>query len=449
MSSPSQGQDKDKQEKRRYARSPEEFVFNTNTDESDYPLYVTEGFELWHKKHPQSPILFSANVSVPKKQPLSVSCDSDEAVAKFSHIPLYKEACNALIDITGRRAEPTDIEVVYEVYKGDFEEHVGEASAEVVKLVVESPFSLVDEKKSFAVVYNWLKRLGAKYPNVAKYAYVSKVLGSKLKYSYAVLVVKLVKPSQELEKLFKAVAQTEPAEPEPVEAAAEEEEGEARPPISIDLAPRELELELPALPAAPAPVSVPADTTAVAPQATAQAPTAPARQELVKVYLLAMRLPSKYAVQKVRYEGNREIREFDEVAGKLETLRREAYAMVSRAFAYTEEYGTWIAVTEDAVEEARKVSEFVVKRLEELGLADRAGRYTVRAVPIYLEPEEAKRLLEAAVRGLSEDASVLEEKIREAQENQKRRMLARLQRDLEYRRRLLEAFKKFLAQINA
>ena len=80
--------------------------------------------------------------------------------------------------------------------------------------------------------------------------------------------------------------------------------------------------------------------------------------------------------------------------------RREAYKRVSRAFAHVEEFGTWIAVTDEAVAEAGKVSDWIREELSKLPLqqvkanVDVDKLYSVKAIPIYLEPEDAKALLD-------------------------------------------------------
>ena len=235
---------------------------------------------------------------------------------------------------------------------------------------------------------------------------------------------------------------------------AEEEEA-----IAVEEEAPEKQPELPPLPEPPKiklevePVSAPATV-----EATAMAPTAqqPQRQELVKIYLLSMRLPSRYLVQQVEFEKGREIRSWEgvaaEVASKLEGIRREAYDMINRAFAHVEDYGVWIAVTDEAVKEAEKVSEFVREKLKTLPLSqvksvDIDKLYSVKAIPIYMEPEDARELLKAAVKHLSDDVVELEAKIKGAELQKKRKYLTQLEKDLNYKRALLEAFRKYLDTI--
>jgi HPt (histidine-containing phosphotransfer) domain-containing protein len=70
--------------------------------------------------------------------------------------------------------------------------------------------------------------------------------------------------------------------------------------------------------------------------------------------------------------------------------------------------------------------------------------YAVEAIPVYLEPEDAKKLLNAAIQHLSADVEELESKIAEAEKEQKKEALKRLESSLKYKQALLNAFKRFL-----
>jgi hypothetical protein len=241
------------------------------------------------------------------------------------------------------------------------------------------------------------------------------------------------KPGEEGEGVEEAV-ETGGEEQEPSPTAVEVKVPEVKP--------KELEVVLEGAPAQ----AVGTATTAVG---------APSREGLVRVYLLNMRLPSKYLVQKVVKEGrSREIRSWEgvasEIASKLEGIRRACYDKLSRVFAFVEDFGVWVAVTEEGVEEARKVSEWVRSELSKLPIAtiksgvDVNKLYTVRAVPVYLEPGDAEELLKAAIRRMSQDVAELEARISEARQAENKKTLRRLESDLEHRKRLLETFKKHL-----
>jgi len=209
----------------------------------------------------------------------------------------------------------------------------------------------------------------------------------------------------------------------------------------------ELELEEVQLPTAPQPPS----------------PT-PRKPELVKVYFLGMRLPSKYLVQELQYEdrGGKEIRIFNtsdarkRLATALESIRRQAYRMVERVFCCVPEFGVWVAVTDEAVKEAQEISKYVIKQLElrkvdfeRLGISfeEIKRRYYVKAIPVYLEPADAKTLLECAIAKLSADVKELERKIEEAEKEQNKRRLKELMSQKTVRQNLLESFKKFLEKL--
>jgi len=199
---------------------------------------------------------------------------------------------------------------------------------------------------------------------------------------------------EELANLIKNMAHEvlQPPQPPAEEAAA----AQAQPAAVgvVEIKPRELELE----PIAPA--VQPAAVVAEAP-----------RQQLVKLYILAMTLPSKYLVQEVQQKEGEEIRTWagvrGEIASKLEGIRREAYERANRSFVYVDDLGLWVAVTDDAVDKAREISKYVVDSLK--GIEDLRKilggryeeilrRYGVKAIEIYLKPEDAKEILKLAER---------------------------------------------------
>ena len=282
-----------------------------------------------------------------------------------------------------------------------------------------------------------------------------------------------LRPISDIDKAVKSEVRAEvmnrgllPSEYDPVETLyyywvrqgihEEQESGEAEP-TAVEEEP-ERQVELPPLPE-PKPKGLEvelasSEPTAVASAATTALPQAGA-QGLVKIYLLSMRLPSKYLVQDVTLEEGREIRSWEGregIASRLETIRRKAYDMISRAFAHVADYGVWIAVSDEAVKEAEKVGEYVRRELREIPLSqvkniDVDRLYSVKAIPIYMEPEDAKELLGAALKHLSEDVGVLKEKIKKAEEEKNKRYLAQLEKDLNYKQALLESLKKYLDTI--
>jgi hypothetical protein len=434
--------------KPRFANTAEELVFFTNTDEVDYPIYLLPSREIVYKRKPEVERYASFHVKrVKEVKGTSLNRDYlNDIIAAFPSLPL-KEVVEAARAVVGEYDFYVyHLTVTYEVYKGDYKELLGEYEVPYALVVVHPHYSMyAPEKQQFAITYSTLKRLLTKLPeNVRAYvesrAYVAKVSVRK-HGSPPVIKIKLPMPPPEFEKVFTDVIAwlTAPAE----ESEAEEEpEDAAEPELPIEveevLKPRELEVEL-----------------EQPPVATTAASTAPSKSELVKIYLLSMRLPSKYLVQQVEYnESKTSVREVRSWAGdaarkasRLESIRREAYSKISRIFCYVEEYGTWIAVSDKAVEEAKKVSAFVVEELRKLGLDHFAERYTVKAIQVYLAPEDAKELLHAAVSHLSADVEELKQKIAEAEREQNKAALRRLEREKSYREALLAALRNYLAQL--
>jgi len=186
-------------------------------------------------------------------------------------------------------------------------------------------------------------------------------------------------------------------------------------------------------------------------------------QRLVKIYELVMRLPSEYLVQQVKHTktetgGLAEQRVWEglaqPVASRLEGIRRTAYDKIKQldSFAYVKEFERRIAVTDKAVKDAEEVSKWVKEELSKLPLKqlrpdiDIDKIYTVKAIPVYLEPEDAKLMLETAIAELEEAREELERKIQEA-EQEKKSTVKKLEQELEYTKQVLEQFKKFLQQI--
>ena len=242
---------------------------------------------------------------------------------------------------------------------------------------------------------------------------------------------------EELKMVYESVKE------EAVEAEAVKAEEEEPTPIAIpevEIKPKELEVEFEAQP------------TAVMPAPEVRKP------ELVKIYLLSMKLPSKYLVQKVEVREGEEVRKWEgisaEIGSRLEGIRRKAYDMISRIFCNVEEYGTWIAISEEAVKEAEKISEWVRDELSKLRIKevrpdlDINSIYSVKVIPIYLEPEHAVELLNKAISYLSKDVAELEKKIAEAETEKTKKSLNKIMEDMNYKKALLETFKKYLNEIS-
>jgi hypothetical protein len=179
---------------------------------------------------------------------------------------------------------------------------------------------------------------------------------------------------------------------------------------------------------------------------------------LVKLYFLGMRLPSPYLVQEYESEGYVEKRIWGdkvrrELKRRLEAIRRACYDKISRVFAAVEEYGVWIAVTDKAVREAERISRWVISRLSRLPLKEvkdvDLSRYTVKAIPVYLEPEHAREILELAERHLSADVEELRRRIEEAEKEREEEKAWKLKNKLIQKLKLLEEVKAILRWIIA
>jgi hypothetical protein len=185
------------------------------------------------------------------------------------------------------------------------------------------------------------------------------------------------------------------------------------------------------------------------------------RSALVPIYLLAMQLPSEYLVQSITRstmgDGNGgkrvvEVRSWvgdkAELAEKINQVRKYVYKHLKRHFAYLEDFG-WVAVSEEGASEARRVGEYVVRKLMEFGITDPMvlRRYFVRAIRIYLEPEDARRVLEEAIGRIREDLDRLGERIEEAEREGRRRRAEALMRDKGFLEKLLEVFREYYGKI--
>lgn len=243
---------------------------------------------------------------------------------------------------------------------------------------------------------------------------------------------------------------------QPTAVSAEEEK------VSVE----ELEKMLQELEKGKETIPVVPTATAVLPaqEAKPTPPPPPSGRELVKIYDLIMRLPSKYLIQQSKYVktdtgGVAEQRVWEglakEVASRLEGIRRTAYDKIKQlgSFAYAKEFERWIAVTDKAVRDAEELSKWIREELSKLPLKqlrpdiDIDKLYAVKAVKVYLEPEDAKLLLDTAIAELEEARAELERRIQEAEQEKKKSTIKKLEQELEYTKQALEQFKKFLQQL--
>jgi len=172
---------------KRIANTATDLIFYTNTDESDYPIYITSEREVWLKARPRESILATFFVK-------------RVAEAGDAGHEMYDVAVRAITDMT--RAEPEEVrrlEITYEVYRGDMEELLGEAKAYAVLVLSRATPFRRDRARAWAIGFDWKKRAAAKYPSIASYMY----LKDFSRYYFDVrLCVKLPVVMPDLERLF-------------------------------------------------------------------------------------------------------------------------------------------------------------------------------------------------------------------------------------------------------
>ncbi len=180
------------------------------------------------------------------------------------------------------------------------------------------------------------------------------------------------------------------------------------------------------------------------------------RQELVPIYMLAMHLPSPDLIADDYTDtGDGVVRRVKEwrgdlrrVARVIENMRRGVYRKIERLWCLVREFGVWITVSEEGVREAERLMKEVRDTLQKIGLGDVAHRYYVKAVKMYLEPQDAKMILDAAVSQLSSEIRELERRIKDAVAAQNRRQVSELMRKKEYAAALMNIFKKYIESIS-
>jgi hypothetical protein len=201
----------------RFARSPEDLVFYTDTDESDYPIYLLPNYEIRMKKRPEAQRFAVFHLRSSKTTEYYRTSDwldryfyvanvkvvgLDEHVQAYPQLPLSRllDEAKALKASVAIRT----IQLDYEVYKGDYEALVAEASATAVSVAVCPPFSGANsEKQMFAIAYSTQKRLLAKLPDLNSRTYIAKVWGRRS--FIPCVIVKFCFPSQELILAFDEV----------------------------------------------------------------------------------------------------------------------------------------------------------------------------------------------------------------------------------------------------
>jgi hypothetical protein len=179
-------------------------------------------------------------------------------------------------------------------------------------------------------------------------------------------------------------------------------------------------------------------------------------KELVSIYVLAMHLPSPdiLATDYTDNVGNvvRRVKEWSglnrDKARIIENMRRNIYRRIERIWCMVREFGVWLTVSEEGVREAERLMREVRDTLRKIGLDQIAHRYFVKAIRIYLHPEDAKMLLDAAVSQLTAEIQELGRRIKDAEAARNRRLVRELLYKREYTKALLDIFKKYMEDIS-
>lgn len=214
--------------KRRLASCARELLCHVNIDSApdEYPIYVAEDGELWLRKRPQSAVAtFHVKVRRVERDvrgerlPECFSSREDvERLAELASLELIEPivvGAEALLTLSNVDRRALIFEVEVEAYAGDMERFLGVAGGRIVKLFASSLFGC-DERKAWAISFEWEKRIRAKYPVLGDYVRAEALRGRRCRAGVA---VKVPISSEELEALFRDAVGA----------------GRARPPTQFDL----------------------------------------------------------------------------------------------------------------------------------------------------------------------------------------------------------------------
>jgi hypothetical protein len=214
-------------QEKRVVRTAADLVFYTDTDESEYPIYLTAEREVWLKAKPHHVVALdeyttAKRYDIPVIAMFYVTCERLEDGEQVTH-PLFEVAIAAVREITKKEPEVVKYAITYEVFRGE-SELLGEARAFAIRILSrETPYSGVKHARdrAWAVGYAWKKRLAAKYPQLAPFTYLVGERGKHLR-AYVRLVVKLPVTTPDFVKLFDAALSQAPAASTPAPAVPAE-----------------------------------------------------------------------------------------------------------------------------------------------------------------------------------------------------------------------------------
>ncbi|MEM2498055.1 MAG: hypothetical protein QXR81_06770 [Candidatus Nezhaarchaeales archaeon] len=191
---------------KRIVKGAEDLLFFTDTDQSDYPIYIADDREAWLKKKPEN-VAFTVHVKVKERVSGGHYFKSEESFREASAWlrlndseidERVKEAVKAVLELERASQRLNVFDLEYEVYAGDHERLIGAFKASAVKVTATSDFKCWD-KQAWAISFEWEKRIKAKYPTIAKYVYAKAIIGRR---NYARVIVKVPFPTKELEEAF-------------------------------------------------------------------------------------------------------------------------------------------------------------------------------------------------------------------------------------------------------
>jgi len=193
--------------------APEDLVLYTDTDQKEYPLFITSSREVYVKKRPKD---VTATFYVKNVSKTDVELKHD----------LLNTSISIIKELTGEEAVMERLEIVYEVYVGDRERLVGEAKAYAIRIITcYTPYSgaKFGRAKAWAIGFDWKKRIAAREPRLEKYMYVKGEEWGKGRANVR-LYIKLPVVTDEFVKVFNMVlASTTATQVSPVVADLEEQ----------------------------------------------------------------------------------------------------------------------------------------------------------------------------------------------------------------------------------
>ncbi len=186
---------------KRIVNTAEDLVFYTDTDQQNYPIFISEEREVWIKRRPRRQVNGRTVYTKPVATFFVKSVERKNI--DVSH-ELVEQAISTMRDVTCGDVTVEKIEIVYEVYDGDSEKLLGEAKAYAIRLT-SRPAPGSTPAQVWAIGQEWRKRIAAKVPELSTYTYIKKKTDGADEEVH--VVVKLPVATEELRELFnRAVA---------------------------------------------------------------------------------------------------------------------------------------------------------------------------------------------------------------------------------------------------